>query len=97
MTEPELLQKGLETFFANLGAPPLNVVTSLSERWVDIVGPALADVTEPLNLTDDVLVVSCSDPAFVAQVQWMETQIIEAFDAQFAPSRLKAVKAKLAR
>ena len=95
MSEPSPIQKSLETFFANLGAPPIQVVASLSDKWEDIMGPALSKVTEPVSVKNGVLEISCTDPAFIAQIKWMETQIIEAYEAQFAPNKLSAVKARL--
>lgn len=95
MNEPEPIQKSLETFFSNLGAPPINVVSSLSDRWENIVGPALATATEPVSVRDGVLEISCHDPAYVAQINWMQTQIIEAYEAEFAPNKLSAVKTRL--
>ena len=96
MSEPSPIQKSLETFFANLGAPPIQVVTSLEDRWEDIMGPALSKVTKPISVQDGVLEISCTDPAFVAQIKWMETQIIEAYESQFAPNKLTAIRARLA-
>ncbi len=95
MNDPQPIQKSLERFFSNLGSPPIHVVSSLSDKWEDLVGPALAKVTEPVSVRDGVLTISCSDSAYVAQVQWMETQLIEAYEAEFAPNKIESIKTRL--
>jgi predicted nucleic acid-binding Zn ribbon protein len=94
VSDPEHVRRGLELFLKHLGAPPVNVITELSDRWVDVVGPALADATRPVELVDGVLAVSCDDPAWAAQVRWMEQQIIDRFTALFPDLTLSRVTTK---
>jgi predicted nucleic acid-binding Zn ribbon protein len=94
---PVPLRESLERLFHNLGAPPVSVVTGLQERWPDLVGPALADATRPVDLVDGVLTVACSDGAWAAQVQWMEAQIKARFDEVFGPDRLQRVTVRVDR
>ena len=92
--EPVPVREGLERFFRFLGAPPIDVVTRLADRWSDVVGPALAGPTRPLELIDGVLVVVCVDPAWAAQVTWMEAQIKQRFTQVFPGMTLKRVLAR---
>lgn len=91
---PVPVKEGLERFFRFLGAPPVDVVTRLADCWGEIVGPALAGPTRPLELLDGTLVVGCDDPAWAAQVSWMETQIRQRFATVFPTVELRRVTAR---
>jgi len=95
MDEPVLLASGLESYLRNLGAPPVNVVSSLTSEWESIVGPALSKVTKPAEVTDGVLTIICSDSAWASQVGWMETQIKDAYFEIFKPTELDKIKIKV--
>lgn len=95
--DPVPLRQGLERFFKHLGAPPLDVVTELANRWPDIVGPALAGPTRPVELVDGVLTVSCDDPAWASQIGWMESQIKERFNVVFPDVTVTRVAARTTR
>lgn len=92
--QPVPVREGLERFFRFLGAPPVDVVTRLADCWGEIVGPALAGPTRPLELLDGTLVVGCDDPAWAAQVSWMEAQIRQRFAAVFPTVELRRVTAR---
>ncbi len=94
MSEPQHLRKGLELFLEHLGAPPVDVITGLTDSWVDVVGPAAAGATRPIELVDGTLVVACDDPAWAAQVRWMERQIVDRFTALFPEVSLSRVAAR---
>jgi hypothetical protein len=94
---PAPVREGLEQFFRFLGAPPVDVVTRLEDCWPELVGPALAGPTRPVELLDGVLVVACDDPAWAAQVQWMEAQIKQRFGVVFPSLELRRVVARTRR
>lgn len=93
--DPVPVRVGLERFFKHLGAPPVNVVTQLTERWPEIVGPALAGRTHPLELVDGVLTIRCDDAAWASQIGWMEGQIKQRFEAVFPGVELAKVATRL--
>lgn len=83
MSGPQHVRHGLELFLKHLGAPPVNVITELADRWDEVVGPAAAGATRPIELADGVLVVACNDPAWAAQIRWMDGQIVDRFTALY--------------
>lgn len=95
--EPSPVREGLELFFKHLGAPPVDVVSTLSSSWPDIVGPALAGPTWPIELIDGVLAVGCEDPAWASQIGWMEGQIKDRFAELFPNIVLKRVMTRNVR
>jgi predicted nucleic acid-binding Zn ribbon protein len=95
--DPQPLRKSLERLVEHMGAPPVSVLTRLTERWPDLVGPALAETTRPVELVDGVLAVACAEPAIAAQVGWMEAQIRQRFDEVFGKGQLDRVVARVDR
>jgi hypothetical protein len=95
--DPKPLGRALERFMEHLGAPPVSILTKLSDRWPDLVGPALAEATRPVELIGGVLTVGCSDGALASQIGWMEAQIRERFDRVFGEGVVTRVVARVDR
>jgi predicted nucleic acid-binding Zn ribbon protein len=95
--DPVPVRVGLERVFRHLGAPAVDVVIELGDRWSEIVGPVMAGPTRPAELVDGVLVVVCDDAAWVSQVRWMESQICRRLTAVFPGVELERITARLDR
>ncbi|MEM8923738.1 MAG: DUF721 domain-containing protein, partial [Actinomycetota bacterium] len=93
--DPPALREGLERFLRHLGAPPADVLGQLSSRWPEIVGPALAGPTRPVELLDGVLVVMCDDPAWASQISWMDGQIRRRFGQLFEGVEVERVTTRV--
>lgn len=81
--DPEVIGKTVERILAQMGAPPANTLVNLDARWSEIVGPALAGPTHPIELINGVLVIGCDDATWASQIGWMEGQIKRRFSAVF--------------
>lgn len=95
--DPQPLGPALERYVRNLGAPPVSILTALSDRWPDLVGGTLAASTRPAQLLDGVLTVACREGAVAARIGWMEAQIRERFDDIFEPGVVTRVVARVDR
>jgi len=93
--DPQHVRSGLERVFRYMGAPAPDVVIDLGRRWGEIVGPAMAEATRPMEVVDGRMVVACNDPAWVSQVGWMERQIIARIVEMFPDTHLTRVSAKV--
>ncbi len=91
MTDPEQIGRTLERFLAQMGAPPPETLSGLTSRWSEIVGPALAGRTRPIELLDGVLVVGCDDGGWASQIRWMDSQIKQRFAEIFGGAEGRAV------
>ena len=92
MNEPHRLGQGLERMMRLLGGPPPNTMRSIEARWAEIVGPALAEHSRPVELVDGVLTVRCPDPIWSSQIRWMESEIVERLadlDGGAAPRKIR--------
>jgi len=95
VSEPKPLAESLNRFLANLGAPPTNVLSELSQDWSEVVGPALAKQTEPVQLVKGELLVLCSDSAWASQIQWCTSQIKERFQQLYPQVELLSVSTRV--
>lgn len=95
--EPAVIGETLDHYLEYLGAPPIRTLSSLEERWSDVVGPALAEPTRPIELVDGVLVIGCDDATWASQVGWMETQITTRFRTLFPDTEIRRIKARIGR
>jgi predicted nucleic acid-binding Zn ribbon protein len=73
--EPRPLGAALDRLLGHLGAPPARVVSRLEAVWPEVAGPGLAGCSRPVSLRQAVLVVQCSEPAWAAQLRWMEAEL----------------------
>ncbi len=97
MSEPVPIRRTIEGYLAYLGAPPVRTLTSLEALWPDIVGPALAEPTRPIELVDGVLVIGCDDATWASQVGWMDSQIKQRFAELFEGAEIRRIKARIGR
>ncbi len=94
-TDPKPLADSLNRFLANLGAPPTNVLAELGQGWPEIVGPALAEQTTPVQLVNGELLVACTDSAWASQIQWCTAQIKERFKQLYPQVELVSVSTRV--
>lgn len=93
--DPETLGSTLERFLKHMGAPPARTLTNLEGCWHEIVGPALAERTRPIEVIDGVLVIGCDDANWGSQIGWMDAQIKERFAATFEGAEIRRIQLKM--
>lgn len=96
-SQPTAIGETLDNYLGYLGAPPIRTLSSLQECWTEIVGPALAEPTRPVELVDGILIIGCDDATWASQVGWMEAQITARFRAQFPDTEIRKIKARIGR
>ena len=93
---PRPLRQGLERLLDGLGAPEIDAVTTLVERWPEVIGPELASRVRAVAVRGSELVVRVEDPAWASQIAWLESRLLERIDDLVGPGRITAVKARVA-
>jgi predicted nucleic acid-binding Zn ribbon protein len=73
---PVPLATSLDRVMASLGSPPVATVSTLFERWSDIVGSAIASASEPVAIDHGTLVVTVRDGGWASQLRWMEPDLV---------------------
>lgn len=74
--EPRPVRESLDRLTASLGAPPATVLAELFASWPSLVGPSVASHAHPRSLHHGTLVVVVDDPAWAAQLRWLEADLL---------------------
>ena len=93
---PRPLRQGLERLLNGLGAPEIDAVATLVERWPEVIGPELASRVRAVAVRGSELVVRVDDPAWASQIAWLESRLLERIDDLVGPGLITAVKARVA-
>ncbi|NNE96862.1 MAG: DUF721 domain-containing protein [Acidimicrobiales bacterium] len=88
------LGDAMDRLLAHMKSAPTDTLTGLRTSWLDIVGPQLSTVSRPVSLTDEVLLVSCDDSTWAAQLRWMEQSICEAVRTRFKGVQIKGIRVR---
>lgn len=77
--EPMSLNSSLDHVLKGLRGAPTDSRTmgSLFSRWIDAVGPVVADHARPVKFDGDHLLVEVDEPAWATQLRFLEADVIE--------------------
>ena len=78
--EPRPVGESLGRIARHLGAPPPGALTLVFDGWEELVGPAVAAHARPVSLSRGTLVVAVDQPAWGAQLGWLEADLLRRFD-----------------
>jgi predicted nucleic acid-binding Zn ribbon protein len=70
------VRESLDRVAAALGAGSAEPLEALFARWPAIVGDAVAAHARPLSLRQGRLVIGADDPAWAAQLRWLEADLL---------------------
>jgi predicted nucleic acid-binding Zn ribbon protein len=74
-TDPSPVGASLDRLVRHLGGPSAGSVGGLFDRWEEVVGAGVADHVRPIAIRDGVLVVGVDDPAWVAQMRFLDADL----------------------
>ena len=92
---PLPLKQSLERLLNGLGAPEIDTVTTLIDRWPDVVGPELASRVRAVAVRGSELVVKVEDPAWASQISWLESRLLQRIADLVGPGRITVVSARV--
>ncbi|MGI8984482.1 MAG: DciA family protein [Acidimicrobiales bacterium] len=70
----------LDAVTRNLGGAGGPALVDLLGRWPEVVGEQLAAHCRPLTLRDHVLTIGADEPAWGAQLRWLEADLLARLD-----------------
>jgi predicted nucleic acid-binding Zn ribbon protein len=76
LADPRPVGESLAVLARAFGAPPPPVLSAVFSRWVDLVGPAVADHTRPVALRDGVLTIAADQPAWATQLRLLTGELL---------------------
>lgn len=94
---PRRVADSLDRVASSLGAPSADVLTAVFNGWTDVVGEAVARHCRPLSLRGNVLVVGADEPAWAAELRWLEADLLARLAEVIGPDRLSSIEVVVSR
>lgn len=86
------LDEAIEDYLTTSGLGGARQVSELALRWPDVVGSLAAAHCAPRTLREGVLVVEVDHPAWVAELAFLELEVVEKARTILGPGVLRRVK-----
>lgn len=77
---PRPIGESLDAVARNLGGAGGPALVDLLRRWPEVVGHALAAHCRPLTLRNNTLTIAADEPAWGAQLGWLEADLLRRLD-----------------
>lgn len=87
----------LDRVVRSMGAPGVDAVELVFNRWSEVVGATLAAQTRPVGIADGRLQLRADDPAVVSHVRWLESELVERLAELLGAGRVTGVDVTVAR
>lgn len=94
---PRTLADSLERLTRAWGAPPPRSLSTLFDRWQEIVGPVVAAHSRPMSLRERVLTIAVDDGAWGAQLGYLEADLLRQLAAALGPGAVERVVVRVQR
>jgi predicted nucleic acid-binding Zn ribbon protein len=95
--DPAKLPQLLDAVLAGMGAPEVDAIIAVHERWDAIVGDELAAHAQPLGIEDGCLRVGVDSPAWASHLRWSEREIVARVDRLVGDGVVTAVATRILR
>ena len=93
---PVPVADALERLLGSLDAPPADLLTTVFQRWEEVVGPDAARHCRPVAIEEHRLVVLASDSMWASEVQWLASEVLARINEMSTTWRLEAVTVRVA-
>lgn len=77
---PRRLAESLDAVARNLGGAGAPALVDLLRRWPEVVGEAVAGHSRPVALRHGTLTIVADEPAWGAQLRWLEADLLARLD-----------------
>ena len=94
--QPVELADALERVLGSLGAPPADLLSTVFDRWEEVVGADVARHCRPAAVEGDRLVIVASDPVWASEVRWLAQQVLERINELSSADRLTSIAVRVA-
>ena len=92
---PRPLRHGLNRLLSALGMPSADVLSALSTRWPELVGPTLAPHCRPSRLVNRHLTVEVSDAAWAMQLRLRTGELLERLTAELGEGAVQSIRLRM--
>lgn len=95
--DPVPLGAGLDRYAASLGVPAVSTIQAVFTKWEELVGARLANHITPVSLVRGVLVVEADQPAWAAQIQFLESSLLKRFSDALGGAAVERITVRVKR
>ncbi len=94
--EPVQLADALGRLLGSLDVPPADLLSTVFQRWEEVVGADVARHCRPAAVEGDRLVVLASDSTWASEVQWLASEVLARINEMSCAGRLKSLIVRVA-
>jgi predicted nucleic acid-binding Zn ribbon protein len=94
---PAPLSSLLDSVMAGLGAPSVQAIVVVHERWPEVVGAEVAEHARPVGIDSGRLRVEADGPGWASHLRWAEPEIVARLAELVGPGEVTAVTVRVGR
>lgn len=91
------VRDALDRVLRHLKAPSAREVASVFTLWPTLVGPQMAAHTSVVSLREGELLIAVDDPAWAAELRWLEPELLERLARELGTSSVRSIRFRVAR
>ena len=92
---PRPVKASLDAVARNLGGAGGPALVDLLQRWPEVVGAQLAAHGRPLSLRATTLTIAADEPAWGAQLSWLEADLTRRLDEVLGPGVVTRIAVRI--
>tara|TARA_B100001996_G_scaffold298398_1_gene238760 strand:- start:429 stop:752 length:324 start_codon:yes stop_codon:yes gene_type:complete len=90
--QPKKLDSLLDSLLNKLTGSSTQAITTIIENWDVIVGKKFSELTRPTHIKNNKLHIQTIDAAIAQEIEWRESQILEAAKSHLNQEKIHALK-----
>ena len=94
---PASLADLLPAVAEGLGAPSVDSLVMVHERWSEVVGEEVAPHARPLGIDGSTLKIAAENPTWASHLKWSEAEIVGRLAALLGREEVDSVAVRVAR
>lgn len=94
---PKNLADVLPAVAEALGAPSVDALVVVHERWAEVVGEEVARHSRPVGLDGSTLKIAADVPAWASHLRWAEVEIVDRLANLLGRHEVDSISVRVAR
>ena len=90
--EPVPLRDAITAVGRQLGLPSPDVLSTLDARWVEIVGPAIAEHAQVRSVRDGECTIAVDGPAWATQLRYASSDLVARVNQRCGPGAVTSIR-----
>ncbi len=90
--QPKKLDALLDSLLYKLSGSSTQEITIIIDKWDSIVGEKFSKLTHPTHIKNNKLHLQANDAAIAQELEWRETQILEAIKSHINEDKIHSLK-----